>query len=94
MMGLDNVPSLFILKAMIAKELQRTGDINVMEFPNLIAKVMQYTHAVNYPNNANNYMIYLLDIIAIDGDKVTLSEDGIRYLRAFEILINDITKLP
>ncbi|MCG2885247.1 MAG: hypothetical protein L7H03_01995 [Vulcanisaeta sp.] len=85
---------LFILKIMVAKELQKVGSISVNEFSNLIAKIMHYADVVGYLDDVSNYMIYFLDIININGDKVTLSEDGIRYLRTFEILANGAPKLP
>jgi len=88
------VNNLFILKIMVAKELQKAGSVSINEFPNLIAKIIHYADIVGYLDDVSNYMIYLLDIININGDKVTLSEDGIRYLRTFEILANGVSKLP
>ncbi|MGC9152409.1 MAG: hypothetical protein ACP5GY_01580 [Vulcanisaeta sp.] len=83
--------SLAIFKAMIAKELLRLGGINADEFPNLISKISKSFGTLDSAVNPGD-MIYLLDIITIDGGKIVLSDDGAHYLRIFEILTNNVTK--
>lgn len=90
-MNLHNKIDLMIFKIMIAREISRTGGINVKDFPSLISKVVRY---MNYDRLINpDDLVYLLDILSINGDKITLSNDGIHYLGIIEELINDISKI-
>ncbi|GGI72584.1 hypothetical protein GCM10007112_06740 [Vulcanisaeta souniana JCM 11219] len=80
-----------VLKMMVARELHRLGYVNTRDFPSLLTKISQYMD-----NSSNSIepsdMIYLLDIIMVNGDKMTLSDEGIHYLRMLEILTNDASK--
>ncbi|ADN51116.1 hypothetical protein Vdis_1742 [Vulcanisaeta distributa DSM 14429] len=80
-----------ILKLVVIKELNRLGGVSINEFPSLISKITQHLNSMGYSISPGD-VIHLLDVISISNDKVTLSNEGLHYLRTIEILANNITK--
>ncbi len=84
-------PDTLILKLVVVRELNRLGNISVNEFPSLISKITQHLNSMGYSISSDD-IIHLLDVISISNGKVTLSSEGLHYLRTIEILTNNITK--
>ena len=87
------VPDSLIFKLMVVRELHRLGHVSINEFPGLVSRVAQYLNSMGYSANPSD-VIHLLDVISIDGGKVSLNSEGIHYLRILEVLTNYIAKSP
>ncbi len=83
--------SLMVLKMAVARELHRLGYVSTRDFPSLLIKIAQYLSDFSNPIEPSD-VIYLLDIITVNGDRITLSNEGIHYLRMLEMLTNDTSK--
>ena len=90
-MSSREIPGSLILKLMVIKELHKLGYISVHEFPDLISKITQHLNSMGYSINPGD-VINLLDVVRISNGKVTLSNEGIHYLQAIEVLTNNVTK--
>lgn len=91
-MNSRKIPDPLILKLVVIKELNRLGGgISINEFPSLISKITQHLNSMGYSISPGD-VIHLLDVISISNGKVTLSSEGLHYLRTIEILANNITK--
>jgi hypothetical protein len=75
---------LFLLKLEVAMKLKRRGVISVGEFEKLLTEEVRKV----CPNQQNlgGYLVYFLDIIDINGEKVVLSRDGEHYVEVIEKL--------
>jgi hypothetical protein len=75
---------LFLLKLEVAMKLKRRGVISVGEFEKLLTEEVRKV----CPNQQNlgGYLVYFLDIIDINGEKVVLSRDGEHYVEAIRAL--------
>ncbi|WP_054857611.1 hypothetical protein [Vulcanisaeta sp. JCM 16159] len=87
------IPNPLILKLMVIKELHKLGDISINEFPEFISKITQHLNNMGHSINLDD-VIYLLDVIKISNGRVSLSNEGLHYLRAIEILTNNVTETP
>jgi len=76
--------NLLLLKLEVAMELKRRGFVTVDEFERLVAEEVRKV----CPNQQNlgGYLVYFLDIIDINGEKVVLSRDGEHYVEVIEKL--------
>ncbi len=78
------INNLFLLKLEVAMELRRRGFVTVDEFEKLLTEEVRKV----CPNQQNlgGYLVYFLDIIDINGEKVVLSRDGEHYVEVIEKL--------
>ncbi len=78
------INNLFLLKLEVAMELKRRGFVTVDEFEKLLTEEVRKV----CPNQQNlgGYLVYFLDIIDINGEKVVLSRDGEHYVEVIEKL--------
>jgi hypothetical protein len=76
--------NLLLLKLETAMELKRRGAISVGEFEKLVTE--EFRRVCPNQQNLGGYLVYFLDIIDINGEKVVLSRDGEHYVEVIEKL--------
>lgn len=77
--------NLLLLKLDVAMELKRRGTVSVEEFERLVTEGVRKV-CPNHQGDLGGYLVYFLDIINIDGEKVVLSKDGEHYVEVIEKL--------
>jgi hypothetical protein len=77
--------NLLLLKLEVAMELKRRGVISVDEFEKLLSEEVRKV-CPNYQGDLGGYLVYFLDIIDINGERVALSKDGEHYVEVIEKL--------
>jgi hypothetical protein len=76
-------------KIALLKELERLGSIDEKDLPKLLSELKQRLGI----DPAEDNLLHTLDVIEVRGGEITLSEDGIKYLKIIKTLHNNSLKM-
>ena len=83
--------AIIIYKIALLTELEKQGSIDERDFPKLLSELKQRLGKMGHQINDNDN-IHILDVIEIRNGKITLNEDGLKYLKIIKTLLNDTPK--
>lgn len=79
-----------LFKAMVARELLNHGPMNMQEFNDTINKVINTLRLSGYDID-DDTIVQVVNLISVRNGKITLSNDGLKYLEAFNLIPNQFT---
>ncbi len=87
----ESANAIIIYKIALLTELEKRGSIDEKDFPKLLSELKQRLSKMGHQINDNDN-IHILDVIEIRNGKITLNEDGLKYLKIIKTLLNDTPK--